>query len=334
MSDPSPSPRAPRVSVIIAAYNAARFIEGTLASVLDQTFDDLEVVVVDDGSQDGTATVVRTVMAADPRVRLLVQDNRGVSATRNRAVAAARGEMIAFLDHDDLWHPAKLTAQVALLDTQPGTGVVACHSAVIDEDHRCLGWRLGGNASGDVYAEMLVWDMVSGGSVVLVRRDALAAAGRFDETLLFREDWDLWIRLARRVPFATVPRILVGYTRRGSSSSRDYERMAEEGARVLAKVRRDDPGFSRRCHRFCRARDLFAMASFCAIDGQVRLAWRYLSRSLLLTPTPVLRSPRRWAFVGVLALQSILPRPAYRAVFGALSRATFELEPGQPFPAP
>ena len=321
----------PRVSVLIAAYDAAAFLHPTLASVLGQTFADFEVLVIDDGSHDDTAAVVRRAAAHDPRVRLIVQENRGLSATRNRGVREARGALIAFLDHDDLWHPEKLAAQVALLDAEPTTAVVSCYSALIDSEQRCLGWRFGGEANGDVYREMLVWDTVSGGSVVLVRREALEAAGPFDESLAIREDWDMWIRLARCHRFATVPRVLVGYTRSPGSSSRDYERLAEEGVRVLAKVRRDDPDFDEARHRYCLARDLFATASFCAVDGHTRLAWRYLARSLALTPAPILRSPRRWALLGVLALRTLLPAAAFRIAFGWLNRLSFQLEPGRPF---
>ncbi len=322
---------APRVSVLIAAYNAAGFIEATLASVLAQTFADFEVLVVDDGSTDDTPAVVGRVTASDARVRLIVQENRGVSASRNRGVRESRGQLIAFLDHDDLWHPEKLAAQVAVLDAQPQTAVVSCYSALIDTDHRCLGWRFGGDANGDVYAEMLIWDVVSGGSVTLIRREALDAVGPFDESLMFREDWDMWIRLARQHAFATVPRVLVGYTRSAASASRDYVRMADEGVRVLAKVRREDPGFDDARHRFCLARDLFATACFCAVDGQSALAWRYLARSLALTPAPVLRSPRRWALVGVLGLRTLLPAAEFHVAFGWLSRFSFRLEPGRPF---
>jgi glycosyltransferase involved in cell wall biosynthesis len=322
---------SPRVSVLIAAYNAAAFLQPTLDSVLDQTFGDLEVLVVDDGSRDDTAGVVRRAMAADPRVRLIVQENRGLSATRNVGIRASHGELVAFLDHDDLWHPDKLAAQVALLDADPRTAVVSCYSALIDERQRCLGWRFGGDANGDVYDEMLVWDVVSGGSVALVRRAALDAAGPFDESLAIREDWDMWIRLAHRHRFATVPRVLVGYTRMPANASRDYERLADEGMRVLAKVRRDDPRFDEARHRFCLARDLFATASFCAVDGRTGLAWHYLGRSLALTPWPVLRSPRRLALVGVLALRTVLPAVLFTPIFRALNRLSFQLDPGRPF---
>ena len=321
----------PRVSVLIAAYNAAVFLERTLRMVLEQTFADLELVVVDDGSTDGTGEIVRRAMRTDARVRLLVQENRGLSATRNRGIAEARGELVAFLDHDDVWHPDKLALQVAVLDAHPEVGVVSCYSALIDEHMRCLGWRFGGDATGDVYAEMLEWDIVSGGSVVLVRRALFETAGPFDETLAIREDWDMWIRLARLTAFATIPRVLVGYTRCGSNVSREYERLADEGVQVLEKVRASDPSLTAARLRFCRARDLVAAASFCAVDGQLALAWSYLGRSLATTPLPILRAPRRWAFVGVLGLQTILPATWFQRIFGWLARRSFQLEPGRPF---
>jgi glycosyltransferase involved in cell wall biosynthesis len=318
------------VSVITAAYNAAPFIEATLRSALGQTLRDLELIVIDDGSKDATAEVVARIAKDDSRVRLISQSNRGLASTRNRGVLEARGALVAFLDHDDLWHPEKLALQAAALDAEPVAAVASCYSALLDERHRCTGWRYGGDANGDVYAEMLEWDMVSGGSVVLVRREALGSVGPFDESLPMRSDWDMWIRLARRHRFVTVPRTLVGYTRSPFSSSRGYERMAEAGRRVLDKAANEDSAFRGGTLRFCRARDLFAVTSRCTIDGEVG-QWRYLGRSLAVTPAPVLVSPRRWALVAMLALQTVLPAAAYRAALVALNRVSFDLPPGRPF---
>jgi len=321
----------PRVSVIVSAYNSELFLARTLESALRQTFTDLELLVIDDGSTDASAEVVRGIMATDPRVRLIVQENRGLAATHNRAIRETRGEFIAPLDHDDVWHPEKLAEQVALLDERPRAGLALCYTAVIDEHHRCLGWKFGGEANGNVYDEMLVWDMVSGGSVPLIRRTALDAVGPFDETFTCREDWDMWVRLARSSEFATVPRTLVGYTRRAANMSRNYEQMAIEGIRILDKARAADPSFAGSRYRYCVAREYFAMACFCAIDGNIPRAWSYLGRSLAVTPLAVASSLRRWAFVGTLIMQTVLPRALYRNVFGALSKISFELQPGRPF---
>jgi glycosyltransferase involved in cell wall biosynthesis len=330
MSRATTSGATPRVTVVTSAYNAEAIIEPTVRSVLRQTFRDFEYVIVNDGSRDRTAEILRRMMAADPRIRVLDQDNRGLAAARNRAVRESQSPYVALLDHDDLWHPEKLALQVSLLDAHPDVAVASCYSAVIDVDGALVGWRLGGDANGDVYQEMLEWDMVSGGSVVLVRREALAAIGPSDESLPMRTDWDLWIRLARRYRFGTVPRILVGYRRSASSVSRRYERFAEAGTRVLQNVLRDDPHFQAR-YRYCLARDAFAVACMCAIDENPRLAWRYIGRSLRLTPAPLLAAPRRWAMIGVLTLQTALPQHAFLRLFGTLSRSWFGLAPGRPF---
>jgi glycosyltransferase involved in cell wall biosynthesis len=328
---PSSDTSDPTVSVIVPAYNSAPFIEATLRSALDQTFRDLELIVVDDGSTDSTSDLVRRVAATDERVVLIQQENRGLAAARNRGIGIARGRLIAFLDNDDLWLPEKLALQVELADTRPEVGAVSCYSTLIDERGRCLGWRYGGAADGHVYAEMLEWDMVSGGSVALVRRDALDAVGPFDESNSIRSDWDMWIRLARKYPFATVPRILVGYTRREQGMSGNHEAMAEGGRRLLAKLMHDDPAFARSRLRFYEARDLFAVACFCTVDGHVEPAWRYIAKSLGRSPGAILLRPRRWALVAILVMQTVLPDRIYGAALGRLCRSAFGLTRGQPF---
>ena len=171
------------MTIVTAAYNAERFLSATIDSVRAQTFGDFEYIIIDDGSRDGTADVVRRHMDEEPRVRLVQQSNRGLAATRNAGIRAARGELIAFLDHDDFWRPEKLALQIAALDANPKADVASCYSAVIGSDGAQLGWQFGGNANGDVYWEMLEWDMVSGGSVPLCRRAAFDRVGFFDESL-------------------------------------------------------------------------------------------------------------------------------------------------------
>jgi len=319
---------APRVTVVLITYNGAALIEQALRQALAQTFPSLEVVVVDDGSSDGTAAAARAAAAGDPRVRVVSQPNGGPASARNRGIREARGELVAFLDHDDLWSPHKLEAQVSLLDRNPRAALASCYSALVGEDGVALGWRLGGNADGHVYEEMLEWDMVSGGSVALVRRSALVAAGGFDEGLPMRSDWDLWIRLARVHPFVTVRETLVGYTRSPAGLSSIPERMATAGEQVLARAVAEDPSIDERRYRFLRARDSFGVACFCLFDEQAREAWRYLRRSTALTPAPVLRSPRRWGAVCALLALTVLPRSAYEALLGTACRLVFGVRAG------
>jgi glycosyltransferase involved in cell wall biosynthesis len=323
--------RRPTVSVVIPAYQSEFRIGETLERLARQSYTDFEVVVVDDGSTDATSEIVRRFAAKDPRVRLVVQENGGIAAARNRGIEAAEGELIAFLDDDDRWHPRKLELQVARLEEVPEASVVSCFSALVDPEGTLLGWRLGGVTEGDVYREMLEWDMVSGGSVVLVTRRALEQVGHFDVGLPDRADWELWIRLARWTLFTCVRQPLVGYTRRTDSVSQNHERMIAYGRAVLDKARREDPGISDTEHREFLARDIFAIACFCLFDGQRRQAWHYLRRALRAGPGIILSRPRRVGIILMLALGSILPRDLYRRVIGVMSRGAFELEPGAAF---
>jgi GT2 family glycosyltransferase len=296
----------PRVTVVLAAYQAARVVGQALEQALGQTLTAIEVVVVDDGSRDGTAAAARRAAAGDPRVRVVRKENGGVASARNLGVEEARGEYVAFL--------------------------ASCYSALVDESGRMLGWRVGDAASGDAYGRMLERDVVSGGSVAVVRRAALLQVGGFDESLPMRSDWDLWIRLARRYPVVTVPETLVGYTRSGSGASRHLAVMERAGQELLARAAVADGSLDERRLRFLRARDTFAVACFALFDEQPRAAWRYLRRSLRLTPAPVLRSPRRWAIVAAMLLLTVLPRGAYRAVLGRSGRVVFGIRAGEPFP--
>lgn len=320
-----------RLSVVIPAFGSEAHIGPTLLQLRSQTFSDFEIIVVNDGSKDGTSATVRRIMDEDPRIRLFEQPNRGMAAARNHGIAVSHGEVLAFLDDDDLWSPRKLELQLARLDAVPEAAVVSCFSGLVDPDRRLLGWRFGGSTEGDVYREMLECDAVSGGSVAIVRRGPLEEVGGFDESLLYRADWDLWIRLARRHPFAFVPRTLVGYTRRVGSVSRGSERMIEEGRRVLAKARRDDPSIDERAARAYEARDLFGVACLCLVDAQLSAARRYLGRALRAAPALILREPRRWGVILMLALASSLPGTLYRQALAAMSRGAFQLRPGEPF---
>lgn len=313
-------------------FHSATRIGATLERLRAQTCADFEVVVVNDGSTDETSDAVRCAMMNDPRIRLVEQSNGGIAAARNRGVEAASGEVLAFLDDDDLWHPRKLELQLARLARAPAAAVVSCYSALVDAEGRLLGWRIGGTPEGDVYREMLEWDMVSGGSVALVARGAFEEAGGFDAGLPDRADWDLWIRLARRYAFTSVPRTLVGYTRRAGSVSQRYDRMLACGREVLAKARRDDPRIRESDHEAFLARDLFGAACFCLADERHDMARSYLARALRSSPRMILGRPRRWGIIAMTGLAITLPAWLYRqAALAPMSRAAFRLRVGARF---
>lgn len=196
----------PVVSVILPTYQRAHTLGRALASVLAQTFQDYELLVIDDASTDDTVDVIARF--DDPRLRYLRQDtNRGVAAARNRGLAEARGEFVAFLDSDDEWLPRKLARQLEVFE-QHGVevGLVSTGIEVVDAEGatRCLA----PTQSGDIQAALLLDNVVyGGGSSVMLRRGVVERAGTFDETLHALEDYDYWLRIAQfyRVEHATEP---------------------------------------------------------------------------------------------------------------------------------
>jgi len=204
-----PTSAAPTVSIIIPSYNCEKYIAQTLQGVIEQTFTDWELIVVDDESTDRTVALCTDV---DPRITVIVQKNAGVCAARNRGFQNSTGQFLSFLDHDDYWLPEKLSRQLAWMSRQPEFGVVYSN---------CLYWRpvngifpnplslapaqtddvLDADFSGWVYHRFMV-DSCALTSSALIRREALDKCGVFDESLAYSEDWDLFLRLSRHYQFA------------------------------------------------------------------------------------------------------------------------------------
>ena len=229
-----------RVSVIIPARNAAPFIRDAVASALDQTHREIEVIVVDDGSADGTADAVA---AFGERIVLLRQPGRGAAAARNLGARAATGEWIAFLDADDIWLPAKITTQLAAVDAD-GSG-----AALVYSDRFNVGARDGfpdrqsdlqAMYAGDVFDDLLLKGNVITTSSVLVRKRVFDRLGGFAEDPLIppAEDWDLWIRVAaaHRVVLCREP--LVQYRHHPAGASRDVDRMTRARRLVIERALR------------------------------------------------------------------------------------------------
>jgi glycosyltransferase involved in cell wall biosynthesis len=211
----------PRVSVIIPSYNGERFIEETVRSVLDQTFRDLELVVVDDGSTDTTRALLRKLATGDRRLRVVEKPNEGLVATLNRAIAESRGDLIARLDHDDLCEPDRIAKQAAFLDSNPAYVAVGCLIRNIDEKGVPLGKvRIRHDkAEHDpaAFPPRLAWLY---GPTPMVRADALRQAGGYREKFLAAEDRDLCWRLGALGKIERLPEPLVKHRLHSANMSR------------------------------------------------------------------------------------------------------------------
>ncbi|MSQ47316.1 MAG: glycosyltransferase family 2 protein [Deltaproteobacteria bacterium] len=195
----------PRVTVVIPTYNRRDLVREAIASVTAQSYPDVEVIVVDDGSDDGTAEVVRRFAG----VQYVYQENRGVSVARNVGVARARGELIAFLDSDDLWQPDKLTHQVACFEQNPDVRICQTDEIWIRNGVRVNPHHKHRKTGEDIFARSLERCLVSP-SAVMMRRALWEQVGGFDETLPACEDYDLWLRITARMPvhFIAMPLVV------------------------------------------------------------------------------------------------------------------------------
>lgn len=224
----------PTISVIIPAYNAERTILETIASVQQQTFSELEVIVVDDGSTDRTLELIRSVK--DERLKIFSYENGGVCVARNRGISHATGEFIAFLDADDLWTSDKLEAQLAALQQHPEAGVAYSWTYFMDEQGASSSPSESKFFEGNVYAELLVGDFIYTASNPLIRSQAIESVGNFDTTLKTCEDWDYWLRLAARWHFVVVSKHQIFYRRASGSLSSKVEVMKEASLIALEKA--------------------------------------------------------------------------------------------------
>ncbi|MDX2215651.1 MAG: glycosyltransferase [Oculatellaceae cyanobacterium bins.114] len=223
----------PLISVIIPAYNAATTISETIASVLNQTHSDLELIVINDGSQDATLDIVSAI--PDPRVQVFSYPNGGVALSRNRGLIHATGDFIAFLDADDLWTPDKLAAQLQVLQANPTAKVAYCWTDLIDHNSDRLGPCCHITANGNVYAALLLSCFVVSGSNPLIARQAITEVGGFDETLAASQDFDFYLRLAAHYEFVAVPSPKVLYRRVSNSMSSNLKRWENTSLLVREK---------------------------------------------------------------------------------------------------
>jgi hypothetical protein len=235
---------APLVSVIVPCYNASTLVGDALASILAQAWTEFEVIVVDDGSEDSEA-LERLLAPHGSRFRYLRQPNSGPSAARNLGIREARGELVAFLDSDDLWEPEFLAAQVEVLAADPGLSMTYCDTRLAGESARA-GTRLSRlvpEPSRVTVENLLLRRCIIHPSTVVARRAALQDAGLFDEGIWHSEDLDLWVRLlGRGGRVRYVPRVLARRHGGGRRLTSDVERLITSQLEISRRMLAGGPG--------------------------------------------------------------------------------------------
>ncbi|MGF1522701.1 MAG: UDP-glucose 4-epimerase GalE [Leptolyngbyaceae cyanobacterium] len=257
----------PLVSVVIPAHNAETFLAKTLASIQSQTYSDLEILVIDDGSSDRTPDIVREFAQLDSRIQLFQQANAGVAAARNCGIQNAKGEFIAPIDADDLWCPETVEKLVSRLQKScPDVGVVYAWSIDIDEQEQPIGGFHAATVVGNVYKTLICHNFLGNASSTLIRKTCLDYVGGYDSQLKAQnaqgcEDWDLYLRLAERFKFEVVPEFLVGYRKMMSSMSGNFSQMARSQQQMLQVVQCQHPEIPNFLYRLSRSSFYLHLAS-------------------------------------------------------------------------
>jgi|GEM_PF-2682075 len=280
--------RSPLISVVLPVFNGAQTIAATVKSVLDQEFEDYELLIINDGSTDETLDVLARI--DDPRITIHSFENRGLSASRNRGISLAAGEYIAFIDADDLWTPDKLRKQLQALVSDPSAGMAYSLTDCIDEHDAYLGPGSHVIHFGRAYEQLLTRNFIESGSNVLVRRSVFGEAGLFDESLSAAEDWDVFLRIACKYPVVCVPEAQVLYRIHGCAMSSNIERQEFASFRVFEEALRRLPAGNERnrtgragranLNRYFARRVITTAAS----PRAAVLAFRYIWRWAVMAP--------------------------------------------------
>lgn len=224
----------PLISVVIPAYNAQETIKETIESILNQTFSNFELIIINSSSTDATLEILSKI--DDSRIKVYNDSKANVAVNRNRGFNHAIGDFITFIDADDIWTSNKLEAQYNALIENPDTNVVYSWTNCIDESGKFLRKCSHVKWSGDVYSKFLLDDFIGSGSNVMIRRQAYIEVGGFDESLTNAQDTDMWLRLSARYNFAVVPEAQILYRIRNDSMSSNVVGLEKSNLTIIERA--------------------------------------------------------------------------------------------------
>ena len=222
------------ISVIIPAYNAEKTIQETVESVLNQTFTNFELIIINSDSTDKTLSIISQIK--DERIKVFSYPKANVAVNRNRGFKHATGDYITFLDADDLWTTDKLAVQYTALQANPQAGVAYSWTNCIDENSKFLRKTSHVNWSGDVYSKFLLDDFIGNGSNVMIRKNLFLEVDGFDELLTNAQDTDMWLKLSAITDFICVPKAQILYRIQQISMSSNVLGLEKSNLEVIQRA--------------------------------------------------------------------------------------------------
>lgn len=315
------------VSVIIPVYKAEKYIAATIRSVLEQTYKNFEILIIDDGSPDRSMEICQQF--ADPRIRIIRQPNGGVAAARNHGIRLAQGDYIAFLDADDLWLPTKIAKHVDHLESDPDVGVSYSYSTLIDAADKPLGIYQLPQTDQITPVNFLLRDPIGSGSNLIARSAVLAAIKfpvqingvltycYFDEDRLLNpsEDTECWLRMSIKsdLKFAGIPEVLIQYRLHSGSFSHQFEKKTASWEKLLEKARGYAPKLMARHENAARAYQFTAIARRAINQGAGKVALKLTYQAVRSYWRILLEEPLRTLItLAAACLITLLPPALYR----------------------
>ena len=294
-----------KVSVIIPVYKVERYISATVRSVLEQTYSDFELLIVDDGSPDRSVEICQQF--TDPRIKIIRQQNRGLAGARNTGIRHAQGEYLAFLDGDDLWLPEKLEKHIEHLDNSPAVGISFSRSAFIDEERKPLGIYQMPKLKAIAPSHILRRNPIGNGSAPVIRREVLDAIKfqdnlygstedfYFDECFRQSEDIECWLRIAIQTPWQIegIPEALTLYRVTVVGLSANWQKQLESWEKVIDKTRSYAPELLAKWEDSARAYQLRYLARRAISLRSISTAVELIHRALATHWRILLEEPRR-----------------------------------------
>lgn len=316
----------PVVSVVIPMYNVEKYIEQSVNSVLNQSYHHFELILVDDGCVDKTLDIVNNF--TDPRIRIVRQENRGLSGARNTGIESARGIYIALLDADDYWAADKLTKHIQHLSANPKVGISYCPSLFIDEEGELLGIGQFPKLKNITKQHIFCRNPIGNGSSPVIRRSVLSEIGYygikkdkyrrmyFDESLRQSEDIELWIRIALKTKWQLegISTPLTYYRVNDSGLSADVDKQFASWQHAVMLNKASDPAFFKQFYSLAKAYQLRYLARRAVQSKSKVTAFKLIHQAIYCNYRIILQEPNRTVMTLCCAWLKFLPSKLYSRI--------------------